>query len=253
MPKVLVVQHSTEDGPARVGEWLIGVGLDLDVVHAYDGDDVPTDLNSHDALLVLGGAQAAYDPPEAFPWKSATIDLLRTALTRRVPTIGICLGGQLLAVAAGGRVAPGAEGPEIGTLPVVKRDIAGKDELFADLPLMPDVLSWHFDAITDLPPGATLLASSPIYANQAFRVGDSAWGTQFHFETTPSMVRAWATSSRRAVEAAGIDLDSRLAGAVAAHEDIADTWRPFTERFAELVRRRAAEPRAGSAIEATGE
>jgi len=104
-----------------------------------------------------------------------------------VPTLGICLGAQLLAVAAGGEVQRGSSGPELGLGTV---DVPTGDQLLT-AGTMP-VVQWHYDTVTRLPDGAELLASSAAYAVQAFRVGDVAWGLQFHVEATADMVREWA-------------------------------------------------------------
>ena len=105
--------------------------------------------------------------------------LLRRAVRDRIPTLGICLGAQLLATAHQGTVERAASGPEIGPALIAKRDAAESDPLFGPLPMLPDVLQWHQDEITELPLGAVLLAASSNYPVQAFRVGTAAWGVQF--------------------------------------------------------------------------
>ena len=104
-------------------------------------------------------------------------------MPERTPTLGVCLGGQLLAAATGGTVRKGADGPEIGAYLTAKRDAAMSDPLFADLPMTPDVMQYHHDVVITLPPGAVLLLSSMGYPNQAWRQGPAAWGLQFHLET----------------------------------------------------------------------
>ena len=99
------------------------------------------------------------------------------------PTLGVCLGGQLLAAATGGTVRKGADGPEIGAYLTAKRDAAMDDPLFADVPMTPDVMQYHYDVVATLPQGAVLLLSSTGYPNQAWRQGPAAWGVQFHLET----------------------------------------------------------------------
>ncbi len=111
--RALVVTHSPTEGPGTLAEWFPAAGLELVVVDPWDGDELPTDPTAYDALIVLGGPQQAYDDSSA-PWLPATKALLRAAVAERVPTLGICLGGQLLAEATGGRVAKGAEGIEAG-------------------------------------------------------------------------------------------------------------------------------------------
>ncbi|PZS27388.1 MAG: GMP synthase [Pseudonocardiales bacterium] len=237
-PRLLVVQHTASEGALRLGDWLTDAGVALDVVHPYAGADLPSGLDGYAGLLVLGGPQAAYADEggaPAAPWLPATKSLLRSAVAAALPTLAICLGAQLLAEALGGRVRPGASGPEIGARLVARRDVAAQDELFGLVPFTPDVLQWHDDEIAELPPGAVLLASSPMYANQAFRVGERAWGLQFHIETTPELVTEWAAETRERLTALGIDVDRALAQAIAVHDDLAEAWRPVGQRFAALV------------------
>lgn len=239
-PRLLVVQNSDHGSPARLGEWLTAAGLSLDVVAPYAAQPLPADLAGHDGLLVLGGPQAAYDPPEDVPWLEPTQALLRHAVAERVPTLAICLGAQLLARAMGGVVRKAENGPELGAQLVAKRDVAADDPVFDGVPFTPDVIQWHYDEIAELPPGAVLLASSPAYVHQAFRLGSCAWGLQFHIETTPEMVAGWAAQGRVAAEEWGYDVDAEVALAAAAHDDIAEVWAPAAARFAALVRDHAA-------------
>ena len=160
MARALVVTHSADEGVDNLGTWLQDAGLELAVVEPWAGDELPTDPTQYDALVVMGGPQQAYDDGSA-PWLAATKDLLRAAVEQRVPTLGVCLGAQLLAEATGGRVAPGDQGVEAGARLVAKRDAAWSDELLADVPLTPTVFQWHEDAIVDLPPGAVHLAAQP--------------------------------------------------------------------------------------------
>jgi GMP synthase (glutamine-hydrolysing) len=237
LPTALVVQHSPGDTAARLGDWLGDAGLLLDVRTPYDGSALPAGLDGHAAVVVLGGSMGAHDD-EAAPWLPTTRELLATSAAAGVPTLGVCLGAQLLAVAAGGRVERGAAGPEIGPGLVAKRDAAASDPLFGPVPFTPDVLHWHWDAVTQLPPGAVLLASSSRYPHQAFRVRDRAWGLQFHVETTPEMVRRWAAEDAAALAAEGIDPNAVLGRTDldAVHADIAAVWQPFAARFVEVVR-----------------
>jgi GMP synthase-like glutamine amidotransferase len=236
LPTLLVIEHSPTESAARLGDWLSEAGLLLDVRTPYDGSALPR-IRGFAGVLVLGGDMGAYDDERA-PWLPALRDLLRDAVAAQVPVLGVCLGGQLLAGALGGRVEPGEEGPEIGPGLVAKRDVAADDALFGPVPFTPDVLQWHYDEIVSLPAGATLLASSVRYPNQAFRVGVNAWGLQFHIETTPELVRSWAESDRDRLTAAGRDVDALLErwDLDTLHADLAEVWQPFARRFADVVR-----------------
>jgi GMP synthase-like glutamine amidotransferase len=220
---ILVIELSPSDPVGRLGDWLVEAGLDLDVVR----DAQPP--GAYAGLVVLGGPQSAGDP-ELEPVRR----LLRDAVSLELPTLAICLGAQLLAVANGGRVEPNPGGPEIGAQLIAKRAAASTDPLLGPLPITPDVIQWHYDAVTILPPGAVQLASSPVCEQQALRLGRLAWGIQFHIETTPEIVRAWAAKDAARLD--GYDLDPMLSRIEAAHADIAEVWRPVAHAFADVVR-----------------
>ncbi len=238
MARLLVVVPSETDPPARLGAWLTDAGLVLDERHLGRGDALPATLEGCDGLLVLGGPRSATDDGTG-PDLNDLRALLREAIATDTPTLAVGFGAQLLAEAGGGTVGAGAEGPEVGATLVAKRDAAYADPVFGPLPLSPDVIAWHHHEIATLPPGAILLASNPHCAHQAFRVGDRVYGVQFHIETTPETVRAWAAGDPVGVAAAPVDAETLCARADAVHDDLAETWAPFAARFADLVRAQA--------------
>ena len=240
MARLLVVVPSDTDPPARLGQWLRDAGMDLDERHADAGDPLPETLAGYDGLVVLGGPQSALDDEATSPELVGARALLRQALDADLPTLAVCLGAQLLAQVGGGIVRPGADGPEVGALLVAKRDRADEDPLFAPLPITPDVIQFHHDEISQLPDGAVLLASSPMYAHQAFRVGSCVYGVQFHIETTPEIVDEWAERDAVGVAASPWDEATVKRLIRAAHPDVEEAWQPFAARFADLVRSRAA-------------
>jgi GMP synthase (glutamine-hydrolysing) len=231
--RLLVVVPSESDPPARLGEWLTAAGLELDERHLGTGDPLPAHLTEHDGLLVLGGPQSSV---EGFPELQPIRDLLARAIADDVPTLAVCLGAQLLAQAGGGRVRVGVAGPEVGAGLVAKRDAADSDPVFGPVPLSPDVLEWHHDEISELPAGATLLASNPHYVNQAFRVGRNVYGLQFHIEPTLEMFREWAEEDAVGRAAGPYDVDTICARAAAVDDDLVEVWSAFAGRFAGLVR-----------------
>ncbi|WP_222267500.1 type 1 glutamine amidotransferase [Modestobacter marinus] len=239
MARLLVVVPHHTDPPARLGQWLREAGLELDERHLSAGDPLPGDLTGHDGLLVLGGPQSSLDPAEVSPELVEVRALLATAVAEDVPTLGVCLGAQLLAQVGGGSTRVGVEGPEVGATLVAKRDAACADPLFAPLPLSPDVLQFHHDEIDRLPTGATLLASSVLYPNQAYRVGEHVYGIQFHIETDDAIIRQWAESDSVGVAASGLGIETICARAAAVHPDVAEVWAPFAGRFAALVQEHA--------------
>jgi len=235
----LVITHTESEDPGRFCSWLPDVGLELHVVAPWCGETLPADLAGFDALIVMGGPQQAWDDTSA-PWLKHTKHLLRTAVEQEFPVFAVCLGAQLLAEATGGQVQPGEEGPELGAKLVAKRDLAAADPLFWDLPLSPVVVQWHWDAVTQLPPSATLLMSSPSYPNQAFRVGSCAWGIQFHIETDAAMVGRWADHNRSELVGLGLDPDAVLARTLPELEEIEEVWGEVLRRFGRFALDRAA-------------
>jgi len=230
----LVIENDPTDDPRRLGEWLTEAGLELHVLRPYAGDDLPDDLDRFAALVVLGGEQSVAGNTPGTAWFPALEGLLRKAVRNKVPTLGICLGAQLLATAHAGAVEPGAAGPEVGPSLVGKRDAADQDPLFKFVPLAPDVFQWHSDEITELPRGAVLLAVSTRYPHQAFRLGDRAWGLQFHIECDTAMIAAWAGNSALLAQL-GYDPEAVVAACDAVMVDVEEVWQPFAARFAALA------------------
>jgi GMP synthase (glutamine-hydrolysing) len=230
MARVLVVQHTAGEGLGYLFTWLPAAGLDVHPIHPYLGHRVPSVVEG-DALIVLGGPMSAYDDTAA-PWLPAVRNLLAVAVEDGVPTLGICLGAQLLAVAAGGTVdSPGAVGPELGLSAV---QVAATDDLLTDAGELP-VVQWHHDAVSELPDGAVLLAGSDAYPHQAFRVGDAAWGMQFHVEATAAMVASWAAADSAQLAQLGrtpADVVVQVQQAEARLEAVGE---PVARRFAGLV------------------
>ena len=230
MTHILVLEHDPSDPLLLMGGWLAEAGATVDVLRLHAGDPVPTDLTGYDALISLGGEMGAYDDDVA-PWLPAARRLLAAAVAQATPTLGICLGSQLLAVATGGTVTTGADGPEIGAYLTAKRDAAEQDPLFDELPMTPDVMQYHYDVVSSLPPAAVLLLSSPGYPHQAWRVGAAAWGLQFHIEPSAEDLRGWARGEGRApVGRLGPVLDQ-------AEEVMGEVWRDFVLRFVRLADR----------------
>jgi GMP synthase (glutamine-hydrolysing) len=144
-------------------------------------------VDDYSAVVVFGGAMHA-DQDDRHPWLSEETLFLERLLAQRKPVLGVCLGAQLLARAALAPVFP-ASTPEVGWFPVELTERAEDDPVLGQLPRRFDSFQWHFYTY-ELPAGAEELARSEI-CTQAFRLGDSVWGIQFHAEVTADQVEAW--------------------------------------------------------------
>ena len=184
---LLVLQHIACEPPAAFEDELRARGLDLVRVELDEGEPLP-DWREFAAIVVMGGPMGAYEDA-AHPWLDPEKRLLREAVEADVPVWGVCLGAQLLAAALGARVYKG-DRPEVGVLPVELTPDAAADPVFGAAPQRFPTLQWHGDSF-DLPGGATRLASSPAYPNQAFRVGRS-YGLQFHLEVSLDLATEWS-------------------------------------------------------------
>jgi len=185
MKPVVAVQHLEPETPGAIADAFTRSGRPLTIVRPDRGDPVPADATELGALVVMGGPMSARRD-DGFASRGAELALLRSALAAEVPVLGVCLGAQLLAAAAGGEVVPG-DGIEVGWAPITLSSAAATDPLFHDLPSTFDVLHWHGETYV-LPDAATPLARSARYAQQAFRVGPCAWGLQFHLEVDTAAV-----------------------------------------------------------------
>jgi GMP synthase-like glutamine amidotransferase len=150
-------------------------------------EPLPDSMDGYDALLVCGGIANTHET-DRYRWIEPEQALLADALRRGVPTMGLCLGAQLLVLAAGGEVYR-TQSPEVGWFAVdVDPDAAG-DPVLGAMPPRFMALQWHYYGC-ELPRSAVEYARSPVCA-QAFRIGDSAWGTQFHIEVTREVLEDW--------------------------------------------------------------
>lgn len=233
MTRVLVVEPSVTDPVGPLGTWLTDAGAELVVVRPQAGDAVPADLRGVDALVVLGGEMDAEDD-EGFPYLPAVRSLLAQGVREQVPTLAVCLGAQLLALATGGATRPMPLGPEAGFSLVAKRDAAAADPLLAELPFTPDVVQFHSDEVHVLPAGSTVLAATEHCPHQAFRVGTAAWALQFHVETDAEVLRAWMDAAPAV--AALVPRSQFEPGALEArHAELAEVWAPVAARFVALA------------------
>jgi GMP synthase-like glutamine amidotransferase len=233
VPRCLVLQHVEPESPYALEDRLTLAEIDLDVRQVHRGDPVPSDIEDFDGLIVMGGPMSAASD-DGFPSRVAEIAVIADALSAGVPTLGVCLGAQLLAAAVGARVYPGAGGPEIGWGLVTLTADCAEDALLRGLSATVEVMHWHGDTF-DLPDGAVRLAENDRYVNQAFRVGDSAWGLQFHLEVTADAVQTFVDAFGDELHHAGIDPQTILAATPGAIERLAETQDAVIDRFAKLL------------------
>jgi GMP synthase (glutamine-hydrolysing) len=185
--RVLAVVHGDEVRSGVFAEPIAAGGHELEEWSIARSPAPSRPLEAYDAAIVFGGSMHA-DEEEKHPWLRDEELLLRRFLDARKPVLGVCLGGQLVAKAAGAWVGRASE-PEIGWHDVELTPAAASDPVFARLPRRFVAFQWHYYAFA-LPESAVELARSPV-CSQAFRLGELAWGVQFHPEVTLEMVEQW--------------------------------------------------------------
>ena len=203
-PRAIIIQHEDLEGPGRLAPALRRAGFVLDVRHRR----VARSDENAEVVVVMGGPMGVYDA-DRLPFLREEKALLEARLSSGRPNLGICLGAQLLAAAAGSRVQPGAAGMVIGVLPVTLSAEALADPIFAGFEERFETVHWHGDGF-DPVPGAVLLASTARYPWEAFRIRNS-FGLQFHPELDEKSFREWIRCSPADLERAGRRADDVLA------------------------------------------
>jgi len=206
MRRLVVLQHAPHEGPSRVRSAFERAGFRADVLRLDLGVPVPDSLDGMDALLVLGGSMGVGDAADPrYPFLAPEIRLLERAVTSDFPTLGICLGAQLLAAAAGASVYPNRPAAavirEVGWGAVHFTRSAAEEPVLLGLDAAEIVLHWHGDTF-DLPPGAALLASTLHCPNQMFRVKTRLFGVQFHPEVDEPDIANWILADCEYIEGA---------------------------------------------------
>jgi GMP synthase-like glutamine amidotransferase len=189
MLPVAIMRFSPTEGPGYFGEWLAAHRRPYRIVALDLGESVPDDPAAFAGIGMMGGPMSAND---ATPWREPLAVLLRRAVDAKVPVIGHCLGGQVLARALGGVVAR-APVTEIGWLDAEASDTGAAREWFGGRRRM-SVFQWHYDGFT-VPPGATRVLEGDIHRNQGYVVDERHIGLQGHIEMTREMVIAWCDSA----------------------------------------------------------
>lgn len=184
----VVIQHVAHEGPGSIAGAVRAVGGRLLVVRVDRGEPVPSpdSVRGMAGLVVMGGPMGVHD---GLGWLDDERALLAAAAEAGVTVLGVCLGAQQLAAALGAEVRPGPV-LECGVGAVHLTQAALEDPVFGPAPSPLPCVHWHRDTFS-LPEGAVRLAGNEAYENQAFRVGDGAYGLQFHVEVTASLVAHW--------------------------------------------------------------
>jgi GMP synthase (glutamine-hydrolysing) len=188
---ILIIKQVEQEGPGLIEKIFAANGWGLKTVELSQGEKLPSDFDETGALIVLGGPMNVYEEKQ-YPFLKEEESLIRKALIEEVPVLGICLGAQLLAKTCGARVKKALQ-KEIGWYKVEKTGDGKKDILFNAGADRIQVFQWHGDTF-EIPEGAVLLAEGKDCKNQAFRVGQNAYGLQFHIEVTEDMIRDWFQS-----------------------------------------------------------
>lgn len=186
MTRVLVIMHVENEGPGLFGDLLAAAGAQVRVVRLHRGDVLPAP-KQFDAALSMGGPMNVYEEAQ-YPFLREETRFLQEAAACNLPVLGICLGAQMIAKAAG---APVTKNPveEVGWSTVSLTAAGGSDPLFRGLPPVVPVFQWHGDTFA-IPDGGTLLATGSVCRNQAFRYRRS-YGLQFHLEADRALLAAW--------------------------------------------------------------
>jgi GMP synthase-like glutamine amidotransferase len=226
LKKVLAVQNISCETLGTLERMFRDDGFAVESVSAQQG--VPASSRGYSAIVILGGPMAVYD---GLPHLQKEQDLLRDAMKNSVPVLGVCLGSQLIAQAAGGRVYKGSK-KEIGWHDVTLSK-EGKGSLFSGIVGQKmRVFQWHGDTY-DLPRDAKVLAYSDLYP-QAFQVG-SAIGIQFHLEVDERMIKSWMKEYEAEVKAEKID-KSAILPAAGDVENLQERCRAVYRNFTSMVR-----------------
>jgi GMP synthase (glutamine-hydrolysing) len=232
--RVLAIVHQRDAGPGVFAE---SISADLDLWLPPESEAPPLPPDAYDAVLVFGGSMHA-DQDDHHPWLSPEKAILRELLARDVPLLGVCLGAQLLAEAAGASVRRALR-PEIGWHAVDVTEEGAADPLLGPLAPRFKAFQWHSYEFV-LPPGATALARSDVCL-QAYRLRDRAWGIQFHAEVSRTDAESWILDYRSDEDAVRIGLVPEALGRetelrIGAWNDLG---RSLSERFLAAAATRA--------------
>ncbi len=206
--RILTLIHGKDAGPGVFGEEILADGGELEIA-SYALGKRPGHLGSYDGALVMGGSMNVHEL-DGHPWLAEEQHAVSDLLDAGVPLFGVCLGSQLLASVTGGTVSRAPQ-PEIGWYEVETTLAAEDDPVLGRMPSRFMAYQWH-SYCSDLPLGAVALATSPVCL-QAYRLGDKAWGTQFHAEVTSEICNGWISTYDTDPDAIALGFDQDTARA----------------------------------------
>ena len=187
----LILTHHPEEGPGLLEVILRERGWEMDEVGLWNGHGLPDPTPFH--LLVLMGGPMSVNDDDLHPFLAQEKHFVRQWISKGNPTVGICLGAQLIAHCLGGNVYNGPK-EEIGWYEVSLTEKGRRDPFLHSFPLLFPVFQWHAETF-DLPDNVNLLATSHDYPHQAFCYRDSIYAFQFHLEMTERMIQEWLAES----------------------------------------------------------
>ncbi len=222
--KILVIMHVESEGPGTLGTFFEGLNAEIHTIRLYAGHSLPADPREFDAVVSMGGPMNVYEEDE-YPFLKDETLFLRKAVDADLPVMGICLGAQMIAKAAGALVTKSPE-EEVGWGNVRLTEAGRRDLLLRGLPETFDVLQWHGDMF-HIPDGGVLLASSGPCPHQAFRYRN-AFGLQFHLEVTREILEEWFADSP--------ELPEIILGYKERESDLTDHCQTMYRNFNTLIR-----------------
>jgi GMP synthase (glutamine-hydrolysing) len=228
MSKILVLKHKkvAYDDLGMLRKALLRNGYDLEERCTIKGDSLPENLDAYAGMVVMGGAMGVYDNLPGINDEMRLMDKVLTSSNPK-PIFGVCLGCQMLATVAGGRVHKGDKGFETGFVPI---QTLADDPIFGDELNGAQVYQWHQDTFT-LAPAVRPVAKGDVYANQAIRFGMYAYGTQFHPEVDEAIMRAWHLDAEDGVPEGKAPLEEDMRQSVQALPKIERWLNRFVKDF----------------------
>ncbi|HEY7534789.1 MAG TPA: type 1 glutamine amidotransferase, partial [Thermodesulfobacteriota bacterium] len=195
--KIIVIKQVPHEHLGTLSDTLRKHNLIYEYINSYENKNPDISLINMDGLIILGGPMNVYET-DKYPFLEMEDKLIKKAIEKDIPVLGICLGAQLIAKALGSRVKQNTE-KEIGWYSLKTNEEGSKDMLLKHCKNEEIVFQWHGDTF-EIPRGAVHLAYSPLCTNQAFRYGSKVYGLQFHIEVTHQMILEWLDVSENLKE-----------------------------------------------------